>query len=180
MLDEATVRLPPLGSKWVAVFTAAEPGKQTWRSTGLTDRDAALAKALRWEQDAKRQRAALGLTPRKPNIRVQRRLADPSGKVAPGVEPMSQREIAMILKISERAVRVIEQRALEKLRRHPMLRELWAEYDTGERLDEPDLEEQQETELTPGEIAALFGLVRTDEEQQALAKLLTWIGSREP
>jgi hypothetical protein len=37
-----------------------EPGKQVWRSTGLTDRDAAVAKALEWEKEARIRRAALG------------------------------------------------------------------------------------------------------------------------
>jgi hypothetical protein len=85
----------------------------------------------------------------------------------------------MVLKISERAVRAIERRALEKLRQHPKLRQFWAEFDTGDRLDAPNLEEQA-TELTPAEIAALFGLVRTEEERLALDKLLAWIGSNEP
>jgi hypothetical protein len=42
-----------------------------WRSTGLTDRDAAVAKALEWEKEARIRRAALGLGPRRPNLRDQ-------------------------------------------------------------------------------------------------------------
>ena len=38
----------------------------------------------------------------------------------------------MILRISERAVRQIEKRAIEKLRRHPVLQGLWREMKTGD------------------------------------------------
>src|SRR5438876_5545452 len=60
LLFEATVRRPPRSRRWVAVFTGPEPGKQVWRSTGLTGRSAALALARRWEEQARRQRAATG------------------------------------------------------------------------------------------------------------------------
>ena len=48
-LTEATVRRPPRGKRWIAIYTGEEPGKQTWRSTGMTDRAAALALAREWE-----------------------------------------------------------------------------------------------------------------------------------
>jgi hypothetical protein len=134
-----------------------------------------MAKALAWEKEARRQRAALGLKPRRANIRVPRRLAG-SGTVTPGVGPLSQKEVAMILRISERAVRGIEHRALEKLRQHPGLRELWADFATGAWSEQPEMQESQEAELTPPEVTALFGLARSAEEEQALATLLTWIG----
>ena len=176
-LLDATVRLPPRGHKWLAVYTGVEPGKQVWRSTGLTDRSAALALAKEWEAQARRRRAELGLKPRRPSIRARRRLALPSVPPTAGAELLSQREVGLIMKISERGVRAIEHRALEKLRRHPGLREFWAEFATGRRTDQPDLEEAEGTELTPAEVAALFGLARTDEEEQALAKLLAWISA---
>jgi hypothetical protein len=175
-LLEASVRLPPRGRRWIAVYTGATPGQEVWRSTGETDRAAALAKALAWEAEARRRRAALGLGPRKPNLRVQRRPTGASaGNIAPGAGPLSQREVAMILRISERAVRAIERRALEKLRRSPLLRDVWAEHTGKDRLAEPELEGQQESELSPEEVAALFGLVRTEEERRALAKVLASI-----
>ena len=172
-LLEATVRLPPRGYRWIAVYTGVQPGKQVWRSTGLMDRDAALVRAKEWEAQAKRKRAVLGLKPRGPNVRVPPKSASASSMVATGVEALSQREAAMILGISERALRAIERRAVEKLRNHPKLRQLWAEYNLGERLDDTHLE--QPTELAPLEIAALLRLVRTDREKHALDKLLAWL-----
>jgi len=47
--SEATVRLPPRGHRYIGIFTGPEPGQQIARTTGLTDRDAALALARRWE-----------------------------------------------------------------------------------------------------------------------------------
>ena len=176
-LVEAVVRLPPRGHRYVAVYTGVEPGKQMWRSTGMTDPRAALRQAKEWEAEMKRRRAALGLRPRRPILRVRRRPAGAPATVTPGVDPLSQREVAMIMRISERAVRAIELRAIQKLRRDPKARRLWAEL-TGERM-EPDLEEGEGTALTPTEINALTGLTRSAEERLALKKLLAWIGSRE-
>jgi len=147
-LLEATVRLPPRGGKFVAVFRGPEPGKQVWRSTGLRDRKAALALAKRWEIAARRQRAASGGGIRKPTIRVRR------GSGA-------------ILGISVRAVREIERRAFEKLRRHPSLRRFWREHGKGE------VQETFASHVLDGrEIAALFDLVRTTLERRALRKAL--------
>ena len=152
-LLEATVRLPPRGHKWIAVYTGVEPGKQVWKSTHLTDRDAALAQARAWEAEARRRRAQSGLKPRLANIRVRPEVGiatpDPSQP-----RPLSQREIAVVLRISERAVRVIERRALAKLRRHPLLRQLWAELTTGKASEQPDVEESRGAELTSEEVAA--------------------------
>src|SRR5947208_14085782 len=87
-LAEAAVRRPPRSRRWVAVFTGPEPGKQVWRTTGLTGRTAALALARRWEAQARRQRAASGALARKPTIRVRRG----SGEAAVGL--LSQKEVA--------------------------------------------------------------------------------------
>ena len=158
-LFEATVRRPPRSTRWVAVFTGPEPGKQIWRSTGLTDRDAALVLARRWEAEARRQRAASDALTRKPTMRVRRG----SGEAAAGL--LNQEEVAALLGISVRAVRDIERRAFAKLRRHPALRRFWREHVTG------DVEEGT-GDLEGPEVAALFGLARTPLERHALHRLL--------
>src|SRR5436190_7537132 len=89
-VTEATVRLPPRGTKWIAVYTGVEPGKQVWRSTGLTDPTAALALARHWEAEARRERAATGAPTRKPTIRVRRG----SGEAAVGL--LTQKEVALV------------------------------------------------------------------------------------
>src|SRR5439155_5899329 len=154
-LLEATVRLPPRGGKFVAVFRGPEPGKQVWRSTGLRDRKAALALAKRWEIAARRQRAASGGGIRKPTIRVRRG----SGEAAAGL--LNQREVAAILGISVRAVREIERRAFEKLRRHPALHRFWREYATGNVEESAGCQD-----LRRFEINALFRLARTALERR--------------
>jgi hypothetical protein len=85
----------------------------------------------------------------------------------------------MFLKISERAVRSIERRALQKLRADPRLRALWAELRAREPAEEPELTDELNSGLTPSETAALLGLARTAEEQQVLEKLLAWLGRPE-
>lgn len=160
LLAEATVRLPPRGTRWIAVYASAVPGKQTWRSTGLRDRDAALALAREWEAEARQQRAMSG-APRKPTMRVRRG----SGEAAAGL--LNQEEVAALLGLSVRAIRQIEQLAFQKLRRHPALRRFWREHVTG------DVEEATASrDLDRSEIAALFSLVRTPLERQALTKVL--------
>src|SRR5215212_9406727 len=52
-LAEASVYLPPRSTKWVAVFTGVESGQQVRQSTGLTNREAALVLARKWERDAR-------------------------------------------------------------------------------------------------------------------------------
>ena len=166
-MTEATVRLPPRSSKWVGVYTGPEPGKQVARSTGLTDREAALALVKKWEAEARQQRASSS-SPQKPVIRVGRiRGAEP------GTCPLTQSEVAAILNMSERTVREIERRAFEKLRRHPRLRQLWREHLSGE-WEEPSIYES--LALSEAEIAALLGLAETALEIRAMAKLLAWIG----
>ena len=160
-LFEATVRCPPRSNRWVAVYSGPEPGKQVWRSTGLTDRDAALALARRWEAQARRERAASGALTRKPTIRVR----PGSREAAAGL--LTQEEVAALLGLSVRAVREIERRAFEKLRRHPALRQFWREHGTGE------VEESAASgDLDGREVAALFALARTPLERHALHSLL--------
>ena len=157
-LVEATVHLPKRGTVWVAAFTGPGGG-QIWRSTGLTDRAQALLVARKWEADAREQRAKLGHTPRRSVWRVRR----PASGTPTG--PMTQKEVAMLLGISERAVREIEHRALRKIRSHPLMREVWRQYLTGE-LDEEQLI------LTAAEIEALFNLVSSTEERHLIQKVL--------
>jgi hypothetical protein len=82
---------------------------------------------------------------------------------------LTQAEIAAILGISERAVRAIEKRALRKLRQHPLLRAVWAEFSDRYSVEEDSVD------LEPEEIGALFGLVRTDFERRVLLKVLVFI-----
>ena len=164
-LVEATVRRPPRGRRWVAAYTGVEPGKQVWRSTGLTGRTAALALARRWEAEARRQRAASSALARKPTIRVRRG----SAEAAAGL--FSQKEVAALLGLSVRAIYNVERRAFEKVRRHPNFHRFWREYITGE-IEEQPLKEAGEAVLSDSEVAALMALARTPTERRALVKLL--------
>ncbi|MGO8930017.1 MAG: sigma factor-like helix-turn-helix DNA-binding protein [Limisphaerales bacterium] len=133
----------------------------------MTDRDQALLVARKWEREARAERARLGRTPRKPIIRVRRSAS------STGISGLSQRETALLLGISERAVREIERRAIEKLSRHPLLREIWQKYLVGE------LDEHQPT-LSQDEVEALFNLARTLEEQHLIQKILASLASAPP
>ena len=105
-LLEASVHRPRRGKTWIASFRDA--GRQRWRSTGTTDRQAALALAREWEAEAG-QRGSGPRLPLKALVRVT------GGKGQPNTG-FTQQEVALILRISERAVRAIERRAVEKLR----------------------------------------------------------------
>ncbi len=112
-LTEATVRLPPRSRKWVAVYTSEEPGEQVARSTGLTDREAALDLARRWEAEARQRRA-------------QRRPGSGRQRIAPG--GFTQAQVGALLGLSTRSVRAIERRAVRKLLRHPLVQKVWKEF----------------------------------------------------
>jgi hypothetical protein len=92
---------------------------------------------------------------------------------------LSQREVGMILNISERAVREIERRAFDKIRRHPALRDFWREWTTGE-IKETALRASTQRTLSRDEIDAVYALALTPVEHRALQKLLALIqgGSR--
>ena len=81
----------------------------------------------------------------------------------------SQKEVAFILGLSERAVRMIEKRALRKLFQHPELRALWQQYLTG------DVEESAVT-LSRAEVEALLGLARNRSEHETILTLLKIVG----
>ncbi|MCX6926223.1 MAG: hypothetical protein NT154_23900 [Verrucomicrobia bacterium] len=158
-LIEVSVHLPNRGTRWVAAFRD-ENGRKVWRTTGLRDRKAAMAVAQRWEADAKRERTAQGAVPPGPTIRVR-----------PGSTCLSQKEVAAILRISERAVRQIEKTAIEKLRRNPVLKGIWREWETGE-MKEAAFQASSQGMLSRAEIAAIYALARTPAERQAVKKLI--------
>ena len=159
LVCEASVHLPRSGSIWVASFTGPSGG-QVWKSTGLTDHEKALVLARRWEAEARAQRIRLGRPARKPTLRVRR---DSPGAAKSGL--LTQKQVALLLNMSERGVREVERRAFQKLRQHPLLRQAWRQYQARE-LDE------QQLELTPEEIEALFSLARRPEEQRLVRKVL--------
>ena len=160
-VSEASVHRPNRGRIWIAVFTGPQGG-QVWRSTGLADREQALLVARTWEAEARTLRARAGHANRTPVIRVRR-----SGQPL-GDGPLSQREIGLLVGMSERAVRNVERRVIEKLRRDPVLREAWQEYLAG-NLDE------QHVILTRLEVEALLSLARTPEERSLVQKVLRLI-----
>jgi hypothetical protein len=162
-LSEASVHLPRRSKVWQAAFTAATGG-QTWKSTGLTNRHQALLLAQKWEAEARTERARLGGTVKKPVWRVRRQASDT------GTGPLTQSETALFMGMSERAVRQAERSALEKLRNHPLMREIWKDYD-GAELDEEHLR------LAQDEIEALFNLARTPEEERMVRKVLALVNS---
>jgi hypothetical protein len=99
--------------------------------------------------------------PKKPTIRVR------AGSAERAVGLLSQKEVAVLLKISERAVRAIERRAFDKLRRHPALREFWGEWQGIEEANP-----QGDWQLSSAEVIALLGLARTSVERDLLIKLI--------
>ena len=155
---EASVHRSPGSRVWQATFAGPEGG-QIWKSTGLTNKQQALLVARRWAAQARAQRERLAWKSRKPIVRA--------GHAGLG---LSQKEIGLLLKISERAVRQIERRAIEKIKRDPQLYHVWQKYLAGE------LAEGQ-TVLTVDEVDALFGLVRTPEERLVIRKVLRLMGS---
>jgi len=73
------------------------------------------------------------------------------------------------MRISVRAVREIERRAFDKLRRNPALQQFWQEWQ-GEL--EEALGPSTEWRLTRSEVLALLALAETTFERNALQKLL--------
>ncbi len=152
-LIEASVHRPARGKRWIASFRNQE-GQQQWKSTGLTDRSAALILAKEWEAAATRlcmAAAAEGFD----SCGGRNRQGD-TGLI-------TQREVALLMKISERAVRNIERRAIDKLRRNPTLKQLWREWSRG------DIEEEfvprGDWNLTPDEIATVYALAQSPAER---------------
>ena len=105
----------------------------------------------RWEQEEKQKRLAQGALPRKPVMRVRR------GSAEHEVGLMSQAEVAAFMHITQRAVRDIERRAFDKIRRHPGFRDFWNEWLTGE-VEEAASQAVADWALTRAEIAAVYAL----------------------
>jgi hypothetical protein len=154
ILGEASIHKPRGGQVWVASFTASSGGQQ-WKSTQTKDPAAALAIAQALEAAAREERTQKDATGKK----HRRHLGQAAGA------GLTQREVALILGLSERAVRAIEKRALRKLARHPELAQLWREY-AGDELSEGD------GWLSDTEKQALLGLARNPAELNALRKVL--------
>jgi phage FluMu protein gp41 len=155
---EASVHRPAGSRVWQATFAGPEGG-QIWKSTGLTNQQQALLVARRWATQARAQRERLARKARKPIVRA--------GQAGQG-GGLTQKEVALVMKISTRAVRQIEKRAIRKLAQHAQLRQVWSEYLAGEL-------KEHEVVLSPEEIEALFGLAYTAEERLVLRKVLTMV-----
>jgi hypothetical protein len=166
LMTEASVHLPRRGKVWVAAFRD-EHGEPRWRSTGLTDRKAAQAIADEMEAAARRKRAELGI-----QTRSKTRVRAGSGQHALG--QLTQREVATIMKISERAVRAIERRAIEKLRNHPVLKEVMREWQ-GRGIDEGG--HGTDCQLNREEMAAVLALAKTPYERDTVRKLLRMVSA---
>lgn len=156
-LIEASVHLPKRGRRWVATYRDGS-GQQHWKSTGQTDRAAALIVAQELEREARRAHAQQGV-PIRP------------GSQRSNVGQFTQKEIAILMGLSERAVRDIQKRALRKLKQHPAARALWREWVGEGATSTLDLE------LTEAEIVAVYSLVRTPEEQRAVDKLMALVSA---
>jgi Sigma-70, region 4 len=160
--------LPRRGSRWVEAFRD-EHGQPIWRSTGLSDRKEAQAMADEWEADARRKRVALGVQTR-PKTRVR------AGSGQQALALLTQREVAVIMKISERAVRQIECRAIEKLRNHPLLKQVWHELQ-GRDIDE-GAKGVTDCQLSRAEAEAIAALARMPYERSVVRKLLRILAQR--
>jgi hypothetical protein len=157
ILGEASVHRPHRGRIYVAAYTSASGGQCT-KSTGTDDPAAALVIAQEYEAAARAQRAISGRTANAPSIRNRQSPGNTSGG-------FTQAEVALLLGLSERAIRLNEIRALRKLAQHPELRELWHRYLTGELTE-------QWHRLSALEIEALWGLARSRAERETLRKVL--------
>jgi len=164
-LEEASVHLPRRGTSWVATYRD-ETGEKVWKSTGLTDHEQALALAKHWEEEARQRRRSAGAMTKKPTIRVR------AGSAERTVGLLSQREVGLILRISERAVRQAERTAFDKIRNHPLMKSFWAEWQGGE-IEEAD--HGFEWRLSQSEMIAVLALAQTPEEHQVLRKVIALV-----
>lgn len=168
LVHEASVHLPRRGHKWIAAFRD-ENGQPVWRTTGLSDRQAAQSMADEWEAEARSKRAAQGVQT-KPKIRVR------TGSGEHALALLTQREVAVIMKISERAVRQIERRAIVKLRNHPVLKQVLRELQ-GRGIDE-GAPRSTDCQLSQAEAEAIAALARTPYERSVVRKLLRIVAHR--
>ena len=159
----ASVHLPRSGSIWVASFTGPSGG-QVWKSTGLTDQDQALVLARRWEAEARAQRLKLGRPARKPTLRVRR---DSPGAVRSGL--LTQKQVALLLNMSERGVREVERRIKEAT--FPVLKTIESfDFKVQPSINEPLVRELLRGEyLTKKENVLLVGNAGTGKTHRATA-----------
>ena len=102
LIDEASVHLPRRGRLWMASYRNGS-GRQYWRSTGETDRRAALVIAQELERAARRERGDQANLTADPLVRVRWG----TGK---GTIGLTQKEVALLMGMSERGVRAVERR----------------------------------------------------------------------
>src|SRR5207248_1215931 len=88
---------------------------------------------------------------------------------------LTQKEVSVLMKISERAVRQIERRAITKLRNHPVLKEVLREWQ-GRDIDEGAA--ATACQLSQEEMEAVLALARTSYERSVLRKLLRIVAPR--
>jgi hypothetical protein len=156
-LIESSVHLPKRGTRWIATYRDGS-GRQFWKSTGQTDQRAALIVAQKLEREARRAQAEQGYPM-------------PPGSGRSSVGQFTQKEIALVMGLSVRAVREIEKRALRKLRQHPAVRARLREW-----IDE-GVTSTVDVELTDAEIAAVYGLAQTPDELRAVDKLMALVSA---
>jgi hypothetical protein len=152
-LIEASVHLGTRGKTYNASFRGPG-GEPVWRSTGLTDREKALALARQWEKEV----TPKVRQPKQPVVHLK----------AGG---LTYQEVASIVRVSERTVRKDEKSAMRKLRNHPALRQFWKEW-LGGQIEESTAPVNRPCDLTPQEIEALLALAQTPLELQALRKVI--------
>ncbi len=162
VLLEATVHRSCRSKIFVATFTGPKGG-QVWRTTGSTDYKEAMKLARAWEAQARAERVKRGLLRhRYPGTRVRAS----RDRIRPG---RPQEEVAKVLRLSVRTVREIERCALAKLRQHPLIKQLFKDYQGG------GLEEHNAAALDSEEIAALFDLAATADELKAVELVVAYI-----
>lgn len=160
-LIEASVHLGTRSKTFTASFRGPG-GEPIWRSTGLSDREKALALARQWEKE-------LALK--------DRRTKQPRTHLKAG--GLTHQEVAAVLRVSEKTVRRDEKSAIRKLRNHPALRQFWQEW-LGGQIEESTVSASTNWDLTPQEIDALLALAETPLELQALRKVIELAGKPNP
>jgi hypothetical protein len=116
---EASVHRPQRSRVWVATFTGPSGGR-IWRSTGMTDREQALALAKHWEAEARAQRVSLGRLLRKPILRVRGQKPG-TGLLTQNTAPMSggMKFVGLVfIEMCECRLTLIILRAVEYLKAH--------------------------------------------------------------
>ena len=167
LIAEASVHLPRRGTRWIASFRN-EFGRQQTKTTSRTDYQEALAIARHWEEEARKRRTPQSNPPKGASFRVA------PNSSARDLGCLTQREVAAIMRLTERGVREIEKRAIAKLRRHPAFGRLWRQYLAGE-LGESGFKHSIGSNLSAAEVAVLITLTSTPFERQALHKVMLFI-----